>query len=125
MSQDAVTVDVDAEPDKVWAVVGDFGGVSWFPGIESARLEGDVRVLGMMGMEVRERLSAKDDAARSLTYGIVGGVPVESHRATVTVEPAGSGSRVTWSVAVEPDSMLPVMVDVYRQALEALRQQVT
>ena len=63
MAEGAVDVTVEAAPDEVWAKVGDFGGVAdFFPGIESFRLEGDDRVIGMFGMEIRERLLARDDA---------------------------------------------------------------
>ena len=74
----------------------------------------------MMGMSIRERLVAKDDAARSLTYSIVEGVPVEHHQATIVVAPEGAASRVTWAVAATPDEMLPLFVDTYRQGLAAL-----
>jgi carbon monoxide dehydrogenase subunit G len=121
MAAGAVDVTVDATPDAVWAVVGDFGGVGdFFPGIESFRLEGDDRVIGMFGMEIRERLVSRDDATRTLVYSIVEGVPVESHSATVSVEPAGEGSKVTWAYDVLPDEMAPVFGDTYKGALAAV-----
>ena len=62
MAAGAVDVTVAAAPDEVWAMVGDFGGVGdFFPGIDSFRLEGDDRMIGMFGMEIRERLLARDD----------------------------------------------------------------
>ena len=103
MAQGAVDVKVSATPDAVWAKVGDFGGVGeFFPGIESFRLEGDDRVIGMFGMEIRERLVSRDDVTRTLAYSVVDGVPLESHTATITVEPEGDGSRVTWAYDVTP-----------------------
>ena len=114
-------VTVGAAPDEVWDKVGDFGGVGdFFPGIESFRLEGDDRIIGMFGMEIRERLVARDDAARSLTYSVVDGVPIDSHRATITVEPEGAGSKVTWSYDVTPDEMAPIFGDTYKAALASL-----
>ena len=109
--------------DEVWAVVGDFGGLAgWMPGIESCRLEGDDRVLAMGGMEIVERLARRDDAARTIVYGIAGGpVPVDHHQATITVAPDGDGCRVTWAVEIEPDSMTDLFVQTYQQALEALK----
>ena len=44
------------------------------------------------------------------------GVPVESHSATITVEPEGDGSKVTWTYAVTPDEMAPVFGDSYKAA---------
>jgi carbon monoxide dehydrogenase subunit G len=101
--------------------VGDFGGVGeLFPGIESFRVEGDDRVIGMFGLEIRERLLSRDEAARSISYSVVDGVPIESHTATITVEADGDGSKVTWSYDVKPDEMAPVFGDTYKGALAVL-----
>src|SRR5580698_2627423 len=68
MAAGAVDIKIEATPDAVWQKVGDFGGLGdFFPGIESFRLEGDDRIIGMFGMEIRERLLAKDDASRTIT----------------------------------------------------------
>jgi carbon monoxide dehydrogenase subunit G len=118
MAAGEVEVTVDATPDAVWAMLGDFGGIEkYFPGIESLRLEGDDRIIGMFGMEIREHLVSRDDATRSLTYSVIDGVPVESHRATVTVTPDGDGSKVTWAYEVTPDEMAPIFGDTYKGAL--------
>src|SRR5580704_8479473 len=109
MAEGAVDVIVAAAPDVVWAKVGDFGGVQDFlPGIDTFRLEGDDRIIGMFGMEIRERLLLRDDATMSLTYSVIEGVPIESHTATMTVEPSGDESKVTWSYNVVPDEMAPI-----------------
>jgi len=121
MAEGAVDVTVDAPPDEVWAKVGDFAGVADFlPGIDTFRIEGDVRVIGMFGMEIKERLVSRDDATRSLTYSVIDGVPVESHTATMTVEAEGDGSKVTWAYNVTPDEMAPIFGDTYKGALAAL-----
>ncbi|HVX19892.1 MAG TPA: SRPBCC family protein [Acidimicrobiales bacterium] len=121
MAAGQVEIEVAAPPDAVWAKVGDFAGVgAMFPALEGLRLEGDDRVLTMFGMEIRERLVDRDDAARTLTYAIVDGVPVERHQATVSVAPSGDGSLVTWSVEATPDEMLPVFTDTYGNALKVL-----
>ena len=116
MAEGAVDVTVNASPDAVWAKVGDFAGVGdFFPGIESFRLEGDDRVIGMFGMEIRERLLSRDDAARTISYSVVEGVPIESHTATISVEADGDGSKVTW-----PAEMAPIFGDTYKAALAAV-----
>ena len=122
MAKETVSIDLDASPDAAWAVVGDFHGIAdWFPGIESNRPDGDVRVLSMGTMEIREQLVERNEAACTLVYSIVGGVPLERHRATVTVSPREGGSHVDWAVDIEPDAMLPIMTDTYQKALEALQ----
>jgi carbon monoxide dehydrogenase subunit G len=121
MAAGAVDVKVGAAPGDVWAKVGDFGAVAeFFPGIDSFRLEGDERVIGMFGMELRERLLARDDESRTLTYSVGAGVPVDSHTATISVEPDGDGSRVIWAYEVTPDEMAPVFGDTYKAALAAV-----
>jgi len=121
MAEGAVDVTVAAAPEKVWEKVGDFGGVAdFFPGIDSFSLEGDERVIGMFGMEIRERLLSRDDATRSISYSVVDGVPLDSHKATITVEPDGEGSKVTWSYEVTPDEMAPIFGDTYKAALGSL-----
>lgn len=122
MAKARAEIELTNSADEVWALVGDFEGIAgWMPGIESCRVDGDDRILGLMGMEVTERLESRDDEARTLAYRIVGGVPVENHRAVITVSPAGSGSTVTWDVEVEPDDMAGLMQGMYQQALGAVK----
>ena len=83
-------------------------------------LEGDDRIIGMFGMEIRERLLSRDDATRTISYSVVDGVPIDSHQATITVEPDGGGSKVTWAYAVTPDEMAPIFGDTYKAALASL-----
>jgi carbon monoxide dehydrogenase subunit G len=121
MAEGAVDITVGASPDKVWERVGDFAGIQdFFPGIDSFRTEGEDRIIGMFGMEIRERLLSRDDATRTISYSVVGGVPVDSHKATISVEPDGEGSKVTWAYAVTPDEMAPIFGDTYKAALASL-----
>jgi uncharacterized membrane protein len=118
-------IDIDAPADAVWAVVGDFGGVAgWMPGLDGCRVEGDDRILDTMGMTITERLLAKDDSGRSLTYSVVDGAPVEGHRAVITVTPAGEACHVSWVVEATPDEMADLMATVYQQALATLKTHV-
>ena len=72
MSSAEATVSVSRPPDAVWAVAGDFGGLDqWMPAVDSCRLEDDVRVLSVLGMEVSEKLLRRDDAERILEYSII------------------------------------------------------
>lgn len=122
MGQGHAEIELEATPESAWAVVGDFGGVgSWFPGLESCVVDGDDRILSLMGMEVTERLERRDDDEHVLVYRIVAGVPVVNHRATMTVRPSGSGATVTWDVEVEPDDWTAILESTYQQALDALK----
>lgn len=123
MASATAELTMSATPDAVWAIVRDFHGLAgWMPGIESSEADGDDRVLSMMGMSIRERLVKLDEGAKSITYSIVDGAPVESHEATITVHAADGGSRVTWDVTATPDEMAGLMQGIYQQALEPLKQ---
>ena len=114
-----------ATPDAVWAVVRDYFGLAgWMPGIETCEADGDDRLIGMMGMTIRERLVKLDESGKALTYSIVDGAPVESHEATITAHADGADTRVTWDVTATPDEMAALMQGLYQQALEALKTKV-
>jgi carbon monoxide dehydrogenase subunit G len=117
---------IERDPDEVWKVVGDFGGVGdWMPGIEGVTVDGDRRTIATFGINVVEQLRVRDDATRTLSYSVVElPMPLESHLATVTVHPADGGSRVTYSVAVVPDEALALFDDVYKNALTELKARV-
>jgi carbon monoxide dehydrogenase subunit G len=123
MASGQVEIDVPAAPDKVWAVVGDFGRLdAWFPGIDGIRSDGDDRFIKVGDGEVQERLRSNDDAARTQRYSVVAGMAgLERHDATITVTPAGEGSHVTWAFDVQPDEMAGLMTAIYTSALDALR----
>src|SRR5947208_15381022 len=104
--------DIQRPADDVWKVVRDFGGLAaWMPGIDSCRVEGDDRILEMMGMELTESLVRLDDDARTLVYGIAKSpMPIEHHEATIAVTSTGdASSRVSYGVEVRPDSMVEAM----------------
>ncbi len=125
MAKATAELTMAASPEAVWAVVRDFHGLgTWMPGIESSRSEGDDRILGMMGMEIREHLVGIDDDGRAITYSITEGAPVERHEATITVHDDSAGSRVTWDVEATPDEMTGLMQGIYQQSLEALKTHV-
>lgn len=123
MKTETARIDIDASPDAVWAVVGDFGGIDgWMAGVDRCDVDGDVRTVHTMGMEIKETLVARDDATRSITYSITEGAPAESHEATITVaDGADGGSHVTWDVSVAPDEMAELFAGIYQGALDALK----
>jgi hypothetical protein len=120
------SVSIDGPVDHVWKHVGDFGGLdTWMPGVESCRLEGDNRVLAVLGMEVTERLVRRDDDEHVLEYSIIDSpLNAESHLGRVSVFKDGEGSKVTWFVEVLPDSLTDLLVGTYQQALDQLKAHV-
>jgi mxaD protein len=127
MADGQAEVTIDASPDDVWKLVREFGTLDeWMPGIESCTVEGDVRTLPMMGMEIQEQLRSLDDDKRAIAYSVIK-LPLEglqSHTATISVEPEGSGSKVTWHVDVQPDEMLGMFLPVYEGSIGEIKKKV-
>lgn len=125
MADGKVEVHIERSPDDVWALIQDFGGLdTWMPGIDACELDGDVRKLQTMGMEIHERLVSQDDAARTQSYSIVQGpMPLEHHLATLSVEPDGDGSRFTWAYEVRPDDLAAVFAGIYDGSAQAVKAQ--
>jgi hypothetical protein len=101
-------VTIDKPADEVWAVIGDFGNLSWIPNTHSVRLDGDVRTFQLGDRVVKHRLVRHDDAARSYTYALAdhvvpkSGTAVQAVEATISVVPNGpSASTVTWTSDTE------------------------
>lgn len=98
------TIVIKAEPAKVWAIVKDFGNMSWHPAIANTKTEkkGEetFRTLTLKsGGDIYEKLRSADDAAMKMKYEIVSGVaPVADYNAfmTVTAGPGAGESTVTW-----------------------------
>ena len=124
MADGKAEVTIARTPDDVWKLVGEFDRLdTWMPGVDACALEGDVRTISTMGMEIKEQLRERDERARRIAYGIVQSpMPLEHHQATITVEPDGDGSKVTWAVDVRPDEMLPAFLPIYEGSLQAVKQ---
>ena len=102
------SIEIDAPPAKVWAVVGNFGDTSWMPGVARAESSGDNtpevatrRLFLTSGATIDERLVQYDAAAMSLRYLMehvdIRVLPVGNLSATLTVRPLDNGfSRVEW-----------------------------
>ena len=109
------TIVVDASPDKAWALVGDFAGlVGWFPAVTKSTVEGSgvgaLRYLTMPdGNQLTERQETRDDAARYYEYAaIAGALPCTDYLSRLSVSPAGSGARITWSAQFVPLADAPM-----------------
>ncbi|TGD96035.1 SRPBCC family protein [Methylobacterium nonmethylotrophicum] len=104
------TVTIDAAPDKVWAVVGNFQDMSWLPPVEKTEGKGGnevkaTRILTLKGgATVEEELYKYSAEQKSLSYRInkvdVKVLPVNNYSSTIKVEPAEGGkSQVVWDGA--------------------------
>jgi carbon monoxide dehydrogenase subunit G len=120
-------VSIDRSPDDVWKLLREFGGIAeWMPGVETCTVEGDVRTLGMMGMQVKEQLRGLDEDAHQISYSLIES-PIgnlESHLVTIAVAPEGTGSHVTWSVEVTPDELLGLFLPIYEGSVLEIKKKV-
>ena len=113
------TITVDAAPDKVWAVISDFGAIhEWHPAIKTSEMDGDSTRVVTLDAEgdptITEELKTSDDEKMMLKYKIadqtivksvdfrevtyeVPVVPVENYLSIMTVKAAEGGSEVTWT----------------------------
>jgi carbon monoxide dehydrogenase subunit G len=125
MADGKAEVSIERSPDDVWKLVREFGGLAeWMPGIESCVVDGDIRTIGTMGIEIKEQLRDLDDSARSISYSVVESPMgnLESHLATIAVDAEGSGSHVTWSVDVVPDDLLGLFLPIYEGSVVELKK---
>jgi len=125
MAEGKAEVSIDRSPDDVWKLLREFGGLAeWMPGIESCSVDADVRTLQTMGIEIKEQLRSLDDDARRISYSVVESPMgnLQSHLATISVDPEGSGSHVTWAVEVVPDDLLALFLPVYEGSVVELKK---
>src|SRR5262245_41255915 len=72
-----VTMEINASPDKVWAVIGNFHDMSWLPPVEKTEGQGGnaigaIRQVTLKGRGTSEQELVKyDAAAMSYSYRII------------------------------------------------------
>lgn len=121
-------IDIDAEPDAVWAAIGAFDAIGdWHPGVTSCELidiEGDLhrRLTLADGGALFERLI--EQGPRRYVYEIVDGpLPVSDYRSVFSVTPRNGGSRVFWTCVFEAEDETAdgIVAGVYEAGLEVIR----
>ncbi len=112
-------ITINASPDKVWALVGDFTNLHvWFPPAHSSSMKGDkVRVLTLGkegGPTITEELKQIDNEKMTLKYKIIDmdtvktveykgekydvpAVPVHNYLSILKVAAVDGGTEVTWT----------------------------
>jgi len=127
------TIEVAADPDTAWQVLGDLGAVDrWIPGITKVELDGMTRVCTFAdGHTQHEAILDYAPPTRSYRYTINGGLPVTDHRGRFAVEPTPHGAMIVWEssfqardpAAVEEFSrmwagMLPIVLGNLKTLIE-------
>jgi hypothetical protein len=140
------TIDIDAPPERVWAVVGDFARYDWLPGVISIAATGGNtpeqarRRLAMAGGgDISETLVRWDPEKMTLAFhrdrDDIRRLPAINYMTHVTVKPAGDGrSRVEWKgrfyrghpfndppPGLDDDTALAAVTLLHRASLAALK----
>lgn len=144
----ALSVDVAAAPDAVWAVIGNFQDMSWHPAVFSTTGKGgnaidatrELTLKEAGGPIISEVLYKYDTAKMSYSYRItevdVNVLPVTNYSAHLTVTPkAGGGSHIEWKGAfyrgypnndppanLNDEAALAAVGAVYKAGLDALEK---
>jgi hypothetical protein len=124
------SVELAASPDKVWALIGDFGA-AWEPLVANINTAGtgvgQIRVIETIdGKRIIERLEAMDNSSRSYRYAMLGGIQATDYKGTLSVIPKGTGSLVQWQVQYwadgQPDILVKtVITTLLKTSLESLK----
>ena len=142
------TIEINAAPDKVWAIIKNFDDFSWHPAIEKSEGKGGnaedaTRTLTLKGGGViDEVLTSHSDDDMEYAYRItkvdVKVLPVNNYSSRISVEAADGGkSTVTWKGAFyrgymnndPPEDLndaaaIKAVSGVYEAGLEGLKKKV-
>ncbi len=132
MAEVSSSTSLPVSADKVWDMIGQFGGLAdWHPAVEACTLEdgGRLRRLTLPGgAEIVESLEKQDDEGRSYVYRIVSSpLPVENYEATLRVEPDGDdGCKIHWSGNFDPvgevEKASKIVEGIYTSGFDALKK---
>jgi carbon monoxide dehydrogenase subunit G len=102
------SVTLDATPDEVWAVVGDFADMSWYPGVVSVEAtgteKGATRVRRLEdGQTVTEELTKLDPAKHAIsiryTADNLSVMPATNYAYHITITDEGGKAGLDWKGA--------------------------
>lgn len=139
------TIEINASPDKVWAVIGNFQDMSWHPAI--AKTEGtggnDVGAKRKLtlgsGGTIDEQLNKYNAENHLYSYEIttvdVKVLPVNNYSSTISVTGEGDKSTVEWKGAfyrgflnndpppeLNDEAAVKAVTGVYKAGLDALKK---
>jgi len=111
MAEFTFTRRIAAPPEVVFDAITDHRRYSDYTRIRRAELEregdeapngeGAIRALHLLGPPMRERVIGFE-RPRRFSYELLSGLPVRDHVGTVTLEPDGSGTTMTYRVVTTP-----------------------
>ncbi len=116
-------VRIDVPPDVVWALVGDPARIAeWFPGIESAAVDGTTRVVVTgSGLPMPEEIVTNDPLQRRFQYRITAPM-FREHLSTLDVIDLDDGtSIVVYGADAVPSTLALVIAGAAGNALAHLK----
>jgi Domain of unknown function (DUF4331)/Polyketide cyclase / dehydrase and lipid transport len=126
----ADSVELNAPPDRVWELLGQFGG-GWHPLIASISVIGtgigQLRIIETIdGKRIIDRLDELDNSARLYRYANIAGIPASNYTGTLQVKSSGTGSSVEWRAEFLADGQGTLVVKtivstLFKTGLESLR----
>ncbi len=113
MVEVSIEREFDAPAEKLWAMLADFGDISWIPAIEKVELEGEgvgmIRHVTAPGLPtLAEKMEAIDHENMILDYSVpeVAYMQVKNYSARAQVFKLGENRlRVHWSCQCEADGI--------------------
>lgn len=143
------TIEIAATPDSVWAVISDFAGYNWLPGVAQVEASGDHtpektrrRLIMTNGGVVDETLIRWDPERKTLAFhrdhDDVKRLPAINYMTHVTVKPGPEGrSVVEWKgrfyrghpfndppPGLDDDTALAAVTALHRASLAALKKKI-
>lgn len=128
------SIDVNAPPAKVWAMIGPFCSISaWHPAIGTCTLDGKPEPTRTLvtkdgAATFVEIQTARDDKGMSYSYAIKSSpLPLSNYLSTIKVVPKGDDmSTITWSSTFTPVSGKETDADtaiggIYQSGLDAVK----
>ena len=111
MVEVSIEREFDVNADKLWAILANFGDISWIPGIEKVELEGEgvgmIRHVTAPGLpQLHERMDAIDHENMILDYSLpeFAFIQVKNYKARAQVFALeGERCRLHWAFRAEPD----------------------
>lgn len=138
-------VEINASPDKVWKVIGNFQDMSWHPAVAETEGKGGnepkaARTLTLKsGGTINEELDKYDAAKMTYKYEMhhpdVKVIPVNSYSSILSVKGDGNKSTVEWRGAfyrgylnndpppeLNDEAARKAVTGIYRAGLDALKE---
>ncbi len=141
------TVEINASPEKVWKVIGNFQDMSWHPAVAKTEGKGGnevkaTRTLTLKsGGTIDEQLDKYDPDKMTYKYEMhhpdVKVIPVNNYSSILSVKGEGDKSTVEWRGAfyrgfmnndpppeLSDEAAKKAVTDIYRTGLDALKKKI-